>query len=672
LKKEGVRQLKRGGKKLAVAGANAVVPGLGTGVVVGAKVLKIVVPIMVVVTSVFLMLAAIVVVSGEFSSGTIQYALNYGAQFEIPDQYLSAYQSAGAEYNVPWTVLAGVGQLATDQGVSAPSDKHDYGKLVVRSYPDSTSTTVLTSKELSGSTCSGSNCVVSPAIGVKAGEPEGPLLLDSSWLASLNTSLNPQSINDAATLLASIMSTLRDQLVQNDPGGAYANYQSDPTEADDLWAAVVSAAPVTLPSVGPDSLLSAENSVTAAAPTSTTTTTLPSIDSTPNTGGATALPGAPGSWIDADDALCPSVAAGPNGPAPGTDMTSYSISKLCKDSVAGAASPQAALAIIAALSNMGLIYTENIYPSVGPVRTDPGYSDCSSYVSRDYAEAGVGVNPGGTTLTIAGDPSVFVPEQSWQAKPGDLIMFSNEKHVGMVLADGVVAQNGDPGPTALVDSGSKDIPAINTSHVDMLYTNSPSYWYGALYFRINPAGTGASGVSLPTSSWLFSTATLVDYTVVDYAVYYGGDYSGDARGGEWVGVGTPADTYGNSAGSAQVTAMIKKYWPKSQVSNAITVATCESSLNPSDIGVDSDGTEDLGVFQLNTGGTLQELLGDYGYNYGADDQAFNAEWNVKAGATLWKADGWSHWTCAVDRQIVVQTSSGTWIPGPGDTSSVAS
>jgi hypothetical protein len=667
LKEEAKSQAKRYAKKTAVAAANTVVPGSGTAAVWTWKGLKIIIPIVVVVTAVFLMLAAIVVVTGQFSSGSIPYALADGSQFSIPDQYLSAYQDAGSQYDVPWTVLAGIGQIATDQGVSAPSDKHDYKKVVVRSYPGTT--TSLTSKELGGSTCSGSNCVVSPSIGVKAGEPEGPLLLDSSWVAGLNTSLNPQSINDASMLLASVMSTLRDQLVQNDPNGVYTNYRSDPTEADDLWAAVVAAAPVTLPSVGLNSMLSAASSASV---TPSTTTTSPSTNSAGSAHNGPALPGSPGSWISADDALCPTAAAGPNGPAPGTDMTPYGIGKICKDSVAQAATAQSALAIIAALSNMGLIYTENTSPSVGPVRSAPGYSDCSSYVSRDYYEAGVAVDASGSTFTIAADSAVFVPEQSFQAKPGDLIMFSNEQHVGMVLADGVIAENGLSAPASLVNSGSKNIPAINTSHVDMLYTNAGSSWYGALYFRINPSGTGASGVNLPTSSWLFSNATLVDYTAIDYAVYYGGDYYGDARGGEWVGVGTPANIYGDSASPAQVTALIKKYWPKAQVTNAITVATCESSLDPAAIGVDSDNTEDLGVFQLNTGGTLQEMLTGFGYNYGADDQAFNAAWNVKAGAALWKADGWSHWSCAVDKQIVVQTSSGTWIPGPGDTSSKAS
>ena len=50
----------------------------------------------------------------------------------IPAQYISAYEQAAASYGVPWTVLAGLVQVLTKQGRTAPSDMVDYGQLLDR------------------------------------------------------------------------------------------------------------------------------------------------------------------------------------------------------------------------------------------------------------------------------------------------------------------------------------------------------------------------------------------------------------------------------------------------------------------------------------------------------------------------------------------------------------
>lgn len=79
---------------------------------------------------------------------------------------------------------------------------------------------------------------------------------------------------------------------------------------------------------------------------------------------------------------------------------------------------------------------------------------------------------------------------------------------------------------------------------------------------------------------------------------------------------------------------------------AIQVAKCESHFIATSNHTDSNGTHDLGLFQLNTGGTEQELLGLT--NHPATDLglAFEPVWNVQAAALLYSRDGWSRWTCA--------------------------
>jgi len=44
------------------------------------------------------------------------------------------------------------------------------------------------------------------------------------------------------------------------------------------------------------------------------------------------------------------------------------------------------------------------------------------------------------------------------------------------------------------------------------------------------------------------------------------------------------------------------------------VAWCESKFRTTDIGFDSDGTHDRGLFQLNDGGTEQYLMAMIGQN----------------------------------------------------------
>lgn len=75
------------------------------------------------------------VVGGTASEDGVPYALDGDNPLALSEEYLEAYQAAGRQYGVPWTVLAGIAQVATEQGRYAPSDVLDYGLLVDRA-PD--------------------------------------------------------------------------------------------------------------------------------------------------------------------------------------------------------------------------------------------------------------------------------------------------------------------------------------------------------------------------------------------------------------------------------------------------------------------------------------------------------------------------------------------------------
>lgn len=652
---------------------NSLFPFAGDATVFGLRLAKILAPVIGMGLLVFAVIMVAIFSGGSFGSlSSMTYALAPGAPQGIPANYLAAYQAAGQQYNIPWTVLAGVGEVATQQGTSAPSDVADYHAHVNRLYPTSGSNggagsiQVPTSPgsggkagsnktkkptklpTIIGNSCLGSSCVVSPPIGTGAGEPKGPLLLNASWLAKNANGMNPQSINDSAMMLASALASAESAVLQSDSTGKYSNYTGDPTQADAFWAAVVAQAPITLP----DQVVFPTTPSAGSGGASAVTV---SIASTPSGG----------NWVKADQASCPSTPAGPGGPAPGAVMgTSLSLLKICQDSVAAAATPQAAIAIIKALTNLGLIYTENTNPFAGPLRSDTLYSDCSSYVSRMYNEAGVNVNPDGSTFTIAADTAAFKQEESWNARPGDLVMFANEQHVGMVLADGMIAENGMTGP-----------PPLGSSHIDVF--GGPS-WANALYFRVDPSGAGASsgvipfaGPGLTTSNVLI--ANPVDWSVVQFAIYYGGDYPGDTRAGSFTAAGAANYVGGSTVSTAQVTSLIQQYWPKSEWDNAERIVSCESSNNPSAVDPDSNGTQDLGLFQLNTI-NIPKLLTATGYPSTDESMAFNAGWNVQAAEKYWQSEvsnkpigsGWWPWVCASKLNIVNGLYS--HIPGPGDTS----
>ena len=94
-----------------------------------------------------------------------------------------------------------------------------------------------------------------------------------------------------------------------------------------------------------------------------------------------------------------------------------------------------------------------------------------------------------------------------------------------------------------------------------------------------------------------------------------------------------------------VVTLIHQDFPARAWHDAEAVAWCESKFRTTDIGFDSNGTHDRGLFQLNDGGTEQYLMAMIGQNPKDLNLAFNPVLNVRAAALLYARDGWSQWSC---------------------------
>jgi hypothetical protein len=101
-----------------------------------------------------------------------------------------------------------------------------------------------------------------------------------------------------------------------------------------------------------------------------------------------------------------------------------------------------------------------------------------------------------------------------------------------------------------------------------------------------------------------------------------------------------------TASDGYVVTLIHQDFPRQAWHDAEAVAWCESKFRTTDIGFDSNGTHDRGLFQLNDGGTEEYLMAMIGQNPKDLNLAFNPVLNVRAAALLYARDGWSHWSCA--------------------------
>lgn len=118
----------------------------------------------------------------------------------------------------------------------------------------------------------------------------------------------------------------------------------------------------------------------------------------------------------------------------------------------------------------------------------------------------------------------------------------------------------------------------------------------------------------------------------------------------------------------QIQSLIRKYFPRDQLGNAMAVSACESGHSDAKGAVNSDGTIDWGVFQLNDGGTLQASLDAIGVSYSSTAEArqlaLETDTNVKAAAQIYAERGWAPWVCAYKIGVVAGLYSNT--PGPMD------
>ncbi len=120
--------------------------------------------------------------------------------------------------------------------------------------------------------------------------------------------------------------------------------------------------------------------------------------------------------------------------------------------------------------------------------------------------------------------------------------------------------------------------------------------------------------------------------------------------------GTGEQPSGGTTTAAAVLALVQKYFPGDEVTNAMAVARCESGLRNAVGAVNGNGTRDYGIFQINDGGTLQAALRRIGETYAdiseARVKALDSELNVRMAVVLWEARGWQPWVCAAKKKIV--------------------
>jgi hypothetical protein len=119
--------------------------------------------------------------------------------------------------------------------------------------------------------------------------------------------------------------------------------------------------------------------------------------------------------------------------------------------------------------------------------------------------------------------------------------------------------------------------------------------------------------------------------------------------------------------NVSVLALVRRYFPASQVGNTMAVVSCESSQQWWQRGaVNRNGSRDWGLFQLNDAGTLQGALRAIGVSFRttreAQALALDARINTRAALAIYRDRGWSPWVCAYKQGIVAALWSNE--PGP--------
>ena len=147
---------------------------------------------------------------------TLNVAPSKAALAAIPRQYLSVYEDVANQDEVPWIVLAGLGEELTKQGTTSPYDS------IVRktTYP-----------------------VVSPPIGGKGNQGSGPMLLDSAAAKQLGAA-KAQAVQASVGLIGYDLEQAAQQLASED-GLDYATELEEPlAETSSFWVQAVSMLPI--------------------------------------------------------------------------------------------------------------------------------------------------------------------------------------------------------------------------------------------------------------------------------------------------------------------------------------------------------------------------------------------------------------------------------------------
>ena len=165
------------------------------------------------------------------------------AETEIPADVFEVYRAAGEEHGVPWTVLAGIGQVATQHGSEGPDDLKNYGAALNRR--DRTLRNVEGHTPVPGynetanyTVCGGTDCDTWPPIGLTDGDAgHGTFLLDTDYVKDNVGWDSRDSLTHTADALAATIAEIMQQVTDNNPD--LSDYRSDPDSADLFWLKVL-------------------------------------------------------------------------------------------------------------------------------------------------------------------------------------------------------------------------------------------------------------------------------------------------------------------------------------------------------------------------------------------------------------------------------------------------
>jgi cell wall-associated NlpC family hydrolase len=221
------------------------------GVKVSEKVVKKTIPIVLI----FILLLSISVVAGIGGATSPNLGAPYNkanALKTTSQEYLNAYINAASKTGVPWTILEALTIYQTDQGRYSPYDTqmrldkspstNNYVPIDRDPnrqndiYAANFSEFATADKSFQGATdyaCSNGYCGPQPEIGNNQTPGAGPLLIRPGVAAA--NGFNPQDLNASLNFIAQKMETIAQGITQ---GGTDTAYQSDPTQADNLWTQV--------------------------------------------------------------------------------------------------------------------------------------------------------------------------------------------------------------------------------------------------------------------------------------------------------------------------------------------------------------------------------------------------------------------------------------------------